>query len=198
MKSLRIGVDVDDTLANFVAPLIDFLKSNGLKVPSYEDTHDYDLWNVWGCTREEAIKRIEYFHNSNGFDLLSPLPGVQEVFMKTFPPHVAYSITNRPPKLEHITKRFLDNHFGGRYEAVYHLGTNYDGKKISKADVAKKNSLDLFVEDSHYEAQSISSIGIPVLLINRPWNRGRETNSLVTRVDGWEEVLMHVERYASN
>jgi len=57
--------------------------------------------------------------------------------------------------------------------------------------------LDLFIEDSHKEAESIAAIGISVLLINSPWNRDLSTSPNITRVNDWNEILRYVKAYTS-
>jgi len=113
MRSLRIGLDVDGSVTDFVSPLISYLDGVGIKVPTYEDTHDFDLKNVWRCTREEAVRRVNLFLNSQEFTFLTPMPGVREAFDLLFPPHVGYPITSRPEGVEHITRDFFDRHLDG-------------------------------------------------------------------------------------
>jgi uncharacterized HAD superfamily protein len=199
MKSLKLGIDVDGTLADFARPLINYMRSLGIETPDYEDTHDFDLSKTWKCTPQEAVRRIDLFLDSREFRNLEPIEGVSEAFEILLPPHKGYAITARPKSIAHVTKKFLETHLGGKCSGAYHLGTCHkDGAKVSKAKQAKKLGLDLFVEDSPVEASEISACGIPVLLLNRPWNANYSLPSLVTRVNEWREIVHYVREYASD
>jgi len=197
MRSFEIGVDVDETVVPFVKPAVEFLRGIGIHVPSYEETPDFNLAVAWKCPGEEAIKRVNLFLRSDEFASLTPLPGAKDAFSRLFPPHNYHTITSRPDGVEPITRKFFDEHLGGRYKSIHHLG-NYEHKRnTTKAEVANRLGLDLFIEDTYPEAIAIAKTGIPVLLMNRPWNVGREISDGITRVNDWDEIVRYIESQAN-
>jgi len=61
-------------------------------------------------------------------------------------------------------------------------------KKRTKSSVCKELGIDIFIEDAPVYAKNISEAGIPVILIDAPWNR-ETSGELITRVYSWDEVL---------
>ena len=57
-----------------------------------------------------------------------------------------------------------------------------------KEKMIKKLNINLFIEDSVRSAQRIARKGIPVILINRPWNAHLD-GKLFWKADSWENVL---------
>jgi uncharacterized HAD superfamily protein len=48
--------------------------------------------------------------------------------------------------------------------------------------------IEVFIDDSLHNAEDIASIGIPVYLLDAPWNQG-ETGQLIKRVYSWKEII---------
>jgi len=151
-RSLRIGVDVDGTVTEIIAPMVQFLREHGMEVPSYEETVDYNLGKIWGCSSEEGVRRVFMFYGSEEFRRLKPIHGVLEAFARLFPPHEACTITARPDFVEPVTRDFFDRHLAGYCKTMYHLGSYIkDGK--TKGVLARELSLDIFVEDALHNAE---------------------------------------------
>lgn len=198
MRSLRLGIDVDDTLTDFVNPMIQYMRKIGIDTPDYEKTHDFDLSKTWNCTPQETVRRINLFLGSKEFENLEPIEGVREAFDILLPPHKGYPITARSKEVMQVTRNFFDAHLGGKYSQLHHLGTYHEnGSKVTKAQKAIQLSLDLFVEDSPIQATEIASRGIPVLMLNRPWNVNHKVPELVTKVNSWREIVHYIRQYAS-
>lgn len=196
MRSLRIGIDVDGVVTEIIEPIVKFLYGRGIKVPSYEDTTDYNLSKVWRCSTQEMVRRVFDFYASKEFLELQPVLGVAKAFARLFPPHEGYSITSRPDIVENITKDFFDRYLNGRCREIHHLGEfGGNGSKETKGSLAKKLKLDFFVEDALHNAEEIASHGVPVLLMTQPWNRDRIVPQGVIRVNSWSDVLRYVEDY---
>lgn len=194
MRSLRIGIDVDGSVTEIIAPMVRFLRAQGIAVPPYEKTYDYDLSKVWGCSSEEGVRRVVSFYDSEEFRCLTPMACVPESFARLFPPHEGYLITARPTSVEHVTRSFFDNYLAGRCKEMYHLGEYIgNGPKQTKSRLALKLELDLFVEDALHQAEQIAAVGVPVLLMTQPWNKSASLSLGITRVDNWSDVVKYVE-----
>jgi uncharacterized HAD superfamily protein len=57
--------------------------------------------------------------------------------------------------------------------------------------------LDLLIEDELHVALAVAVVPIPVLLFDRPWNRGKLPTG-ITRVRDWSQVLHLVASQASS
>ena len=63
-----------------------------------------------------------------------------------------------------------------------------------KSEVCKEIKADLVVEDAPHNAEVISQIGIPVILLTKPWNKNFDESKhpLVTRCEGWVQACHHI------
>ena len=72
--------------------------------------------------------------------------------------------------------------------SLYRLRKKPYRDKKSKAQVCKSLGVDVFIEDALEHALPLANNGIPVLLFDRPWNRGQEPAN-TTRVFSWSGIL---------
>lgn len=72
---MKIAIDLDEVIAGFLDAFIkyhnDAYQTNFNKL----DFFSYKFWKVIGGTREEAIHKVYYFHDSSYFDQIKPLDG---------------------------------------------------------------------------------------------------------------------------
>lgn len=192
---MRIAYDVDEVLLPFVRQMVSFLGTQGINVSSFDQTHSFDLHQVWGCTSEESGRRVQLFYNSSEFRALRPYPEAHYV-LHVLADNEQFAITSRHPRLEALTQSQLDP-FGHALTSIYHTGQyTTDGSKpsTSKALIAAELGIQVFVEDALHHAQEIALTGIPVLLLTRPWNAGKPLPDGVTRIRSLEEVAPSIER----
>jgi 5'(3')-deoxyribonucleotidase len=55
---MRIGLDMDEVLAQFLASFIVFHNERYNTEYKLEDIDEFELWKVWGGSREEISERI--------------------------------------------------------------------------------------------------------------------------------------------
>ena len=60
-----IGVDIDDVILKVNEQMQAWHNREYNTNFRFEDITEYDLWNVWKCSREEAIKRVMTFFLSS-------------------------------------------------------------------------------------------------------------------------------------
>ena len=83
----------------------------------------------------------------------------------------------------------INKHFPDLFKEIYFINYFHGaGKKRTKSEVCKELGIEIFIDDSLYHANDISSIGTPVLLLNTPWNQG-EVKPPITRVYSWKEIV---------
>jgi len=184
-----IGVDFDDVLSDFNDAIVVFY--NTKYGTSYTRDHitTYALEDTWGCTQEEAHKRIADFYHTEEHQKTLPVHGAVEGVTALSTHNTLYVVTARPHGFRERTLLWLEKHFPNIFKGV-HFTQAYLGDKNArnKAEICKELGIELFVEDSLKNARRIAEVGIPVFLIDTPWNQG-EPHPLVTRVQSWEEIV---------
>jgi len=55
-----------------------------------------------------------------------------------------------------------------------------------------------FIEDREKHAVEVANIGVPVLLLDWEYNRDVKDRPLITRVDGWGEILQHIKEHQND
>lgn len=199
---MRIGIDVDGSIIEIIRTMGKVLqKYEGIKIPSYEETYDYNLCLVWKCSEKEMKRRVNVLYHSDEFAALDPEPEVSTALRRLFLRNEGFPLTARPDYVEHITQAMFAR-AGVEFPNSYHLG-HYHGNvsDVTKVDIALSlpsdgKPLDVVVEDALHEAEAIAAAGIPVLFVNRPWNEGIAVSTGITRVDPqWRQVIEYVESY---
>ena len=149
----------------------------------------YNYEDVWPCTREEAIARVHDFYRTPEHDATLPLIDAPEVVRHLSSRYTLHIITSRVDEIRDLTLAWLERHFPQMFTSAQFIN-NYgptSGVKRTKADVCTELSADLMIEDSLEHARSIAAIGIPVILIDCPWNQG-DIPENVYRVASWRDI----------
>jgi uncharacterized HAD superfamily protein len=188
-----IGIDLDDVLLDFFSILL--LYYNKYYGTEYEikDISSYDLSILWQCEPDEAIRRVfEFYHTKehlNAMPIAGSLDSLQ-ILSKNFDLVV---VTSKPESISSITYHWIDEHFPNIFKQVYF--TNHYAKKDKKlkVDICKKLDVKVFIEDGLHNAISIVTAGIPVILLDRPWNQG-DLPSNIIRLKNWEDITEYIGR----
>ncbi|MBU6491100.1 hypothetical protein KGQ25_03060 [Patescibacteria group bacterium] len=190
LKKRIIGIDFDDVLADFNTSLAKF--HNEIYGTSYrrDDIVVYELGHTWGCSGEEAARRVSEFYHSAHHDRIAPVKGAVRVLSQLKRKNVFVIITSRPEGVRGRTFSLINKYFPRMFKEVHFLG-HYHGteaRRETKGDMCKKLGVEVFIDDSLEHAASVSREGIKVLLFNTPWNRHKKPAHVV-RVFGWGDVL---------
>lgn len=188
-----IGFDLDDVLLNFNDALFPY--HNKRFGTNYNRTHikTFDLGELWQCSREEVEKRILDFYHSQEHHEALPVEGAIEVINNLKDRHDLFVITARPEELKHETLSWLEQHFPKMFKAV-HFTNHFHGSnnRRAKGDVCLEIGVETFIEDSLHNANDVARLGIPVLLLDAPWNQ-EEIKLPIKRIYSWREVGDHFE-----
>jgi len=187
---MLIGIDMDDVLADFINPLIKFHNEVYGTSLTKEQVFSYAFWEVWGGTREEAIRKVAEFHKSNYYDLIQPTPGAVNAVGHLRKDHGLVVITSRPDNVREKTfewiKRYFPYRFSGTYFAYNHHIQN-KGKR--KSEICRDLGVDVLIDDMLKYATECAENGTRVLLFNQPWNQSTELPPRMERVFSWNDVL---------
>lgn len=185
-----IGIDFDDVLADFNASLSEY--HNNIHGTSYKrsDIVSYGLKDLWRCSHEEAVRRVNEFYHSRYHENLAPVKGAVQAVDRLKRENALVIITSRPESMREKTLEWIHKHFPRTFKEIHFLG-HYHGaeaRKETKGEMCRKIGVKIFIDDSLEHAISISKEGVRVLLFNAPWNKNKKLRNVV-RVFGWSDVL---------
>jgi 5'(3')-deoxyribonucleotidase len=196
IEKKRIGVDIDDTLFDFVGSFIEYAN----KVKSFqikrEDFVTYSFDEVLKLpSMREAIGVVFNFYDSDFFKKMPPLPDSLNTIKSLKQKFDLYIVTSRPDYLYNATMTSLWNNFRGFFSEVYFSSNHYTGEKNSgksKAEICLTNGISIIIEDSLEYSLQCAEKGIEAILIDAPWNQNGERKG-ITRVKNWKEILEKLE-----
>lgn len=198
-KKLKVvGFDIDETLADLMTGMIDFLNARGYNVPSRDGTHSFDLWKVWNCEREESFRRVEEYQKSGGYRILNRIEGALEVVREIKRRgHRLVAITSRPAFAVADTEEWMAENFPDCFEGIYY-SQQYSklviSNPVTKGDLCAQFGVGLYVEDAHHHALEVAQKGTDVCwLYKQPWNPTTfMKHERVKLVDNIQGVLEHL------
>ena len=184
-----IGLDLDDVLLNFNDAL--GVYHNREYGTAFERKHitDFGHEKIWQCSRAEAIKRVLAFYQSEDHFNAPPVDGAVEALATLAKTKTLFIVTSKPDTLREITERWVNIHFPKTFQGIYftnHFPDNNSAR--TKGEVCVELGVDVFVDDALHHARAVSSVGIPVLLYDTPWNQ-EPIDPPITRVHSWSEIV---------
>lgn len=193
---MRIGIDLDDVLANFIQTLIGFHNETYNTHLSLDTFYSIYYWEVWGGTREEAIKKVYQFHQSGYSKQIQPIEGAIKSIQELSKKHELFIITSRQTDFEKLTRTWLDQYFPGMFKTVFftnHYDLTGSIKPVKqKFKVCLENHISVMIEDSPEHAVQFIRSPVILLLFDSPWNKSVQNNSNIIRVSGWKNTVKTV------
>jgi len=187
---MKIGIDLDEVLAELMPELIDFYNESQNTSFKIEEFHFFNLEKVWGGTREEAIKKVHEFYKSPSFDKIKPIIGCKEVLDILKKENELFIITSRPKNLEFSTKQWLEKYFPNTFSGVFFTNQfSLSEEKTTKLEICNSLGIEVFIDDHIDYALECLSSNRKVFLFNKPWNQKFEIPESIQRVSNWNEIL---------
>lgn len=190
MKKMKIGIDIDNVLADsYNAFLERFNREFGTEIV-YEEVDDFFYLEKYKTV--DYHRRVAYVDSlATNHRFLSSITPYQEAInvigkwqAKGWRIHY---ITARPAEVKKTTRTWLKKHgFWGKFTTLdmFPIGKTYERDVEYKKDLADKLGLDIFIEDASAVAKNMK---IPVFLLDRPWNQ-EELPGNVHRVSSWSDI----------
>ncbi len=188
---MNIGIDFDDVIVDFTKALMDFYHKNYGKKVEVKDIIKWDWGLYWGIPREEAIKRVDEFHNSHDVRNLLPLHDALKSISKLMEDNNLLIITGRPLRFNKRVKEWLSYHLKKKIDVV-HAGEYHKGQAATKAELCLEEKIGLFIEDSGETALDCAKKGIRVILFDKPWNKDFSHKNII-RVKDWNEAIKKIK-----
>ena len=188
---MRIGVDIDDVIVETLPAYIRAFEARFGRRVALAHAH----WDPFAFHPDiPAADRLAFFEELRGSRFMFTRPVHPEA-----PPavralqeagHTLIVVSGRPQTHLAETEAMLER-IGIR--ACFAEIVHRDGQTIPdyKRQAARERRLDLLVEDEFPAARAVAETGVPVLLMDRPWNQG-DLPARVLRVASWPEVLARV------
>lgn len=193
-KKLKIGIDIDNVVSDtYVALVGKFNEVYGTSIRIDEVLDYYYLEKHSGIEKEEVQEFIYTSLEREDFSLaIKPYEDATAVIKQwSSQGHSIHYITARPTSLGEVTKKWLEKHDFWVKSATLDLfdeSIEYKSDSDYKRQVIEKIGINLLIEDSKENAKILD---IPVLLLDRPWNKG-ELPENVKRVSNWKEIEREV------
>lgn len=175
----RIGVDIDGVIADSQPVIINKLNHYFGKYYTLDDFVDFDPVKMFGVDRNELDRFIMRWELEI-IEEAVPLPGAVETLNELSGSKKIILVSARTPAYLGQTRAWLDR-YGIPHDELQ-LGGQHD-KRQSCLDLC----VDIFIEDNKKNAEQIASCGIPVLLMDATYNRGKLPDT-ITRVHSWSEI----------
>lgn len=180
---MRIGVDIDGVLADSLPLWINELNRFFNKNKRLEEIHLYDICQTYEITTGE----LHNFLARKGKYLMSkPLPviGASHYLSRIKQYHDIYIVTARDELYRRETRGWLKKH-GLPYDELLLLGSH------EKKEACLEKKLNLLVEDTLEIGIKVSAAGVPVFLMDAPYNQGA-LPGLVYRKRSWDEIYRSI------
>lgn len=176
---MKIGVDIDGVLANSLPLWVAELNKFFNKSKRLDEIHLYEIHKTYEITKAD----FDLFLESKGRLLMrepAPITGSSFYLGRLKQQHEICIISARDKKYYQETQGWLKKN-GLPYDELLLLGSH------EKMEFCLDKNLKVLVEDTLEIGIKVSAAGIPVLLMDAPYNRG-DLPELIYRKHSWEEI----------
>ncbi|HBI25727.1 MAG: hypothetical protein UT41_C0001G0067 [Candidatus Wolfebacteria bacterium GW2011_GWC2_39_22] len=190
---MRIGIDIDDVLADTVNAVCAFHNETYGTCLKRDDFLSYKFWETWGGSKEEAIKKMQIFNEEGCGVTTCPIDGALRALTSLKNSgYELFAVTARPLHVMKQTEEWIGLYFPDIFSAIK-FGNTYgnEGIKEKKSSICKSLNIGIIIEDDIDHAVDCAENGIKVILLDCPWNQG-ELSENVHRVFSWDEALRFI------
>jgi uncharacterized HAD superfamily protein len=183
-EKLKIGIDLDDVVFEFVRHVVNKFNEKYKKNISFEDVHTYFFPDVFEIDIHETKMFIKDLITPEFHLSLELCDFAREIILELSKENEIYFITSRV--FQEGTRESLEKHFS---DFKLHFSSNpwVNTQGDSKSIICKENKIDFMIEDDIKHALDCAGTGISVFLIDKPWNQNFEHENVV-RVKDWKEI----------
>lgn len=189
---MKIGIDLDDVIVEFVQPFLDIYEKEANKKKKVEDIFTYQLWIPLGLSKGETIDLAEKFYKTDLFEKGDLIEGAKEFIEYLHVNHEVVFITSRPLHLKEKTSNLIKKHFPTQNFEIIHTG-DFTGYGKTKAQVCEEYKIEIIIEDNKNYVHECSEKGIMCFLVNKPWNQNSKESKRIVRVRNLNEIKAHLK-----
>ncbi|MBS3149788.1 hypothetical protein J4455_03810 [Candidatus Woesearchaeota archaeon] len=185
---MKIGVDLDEVLVEFINPFLDYLAKDHSIVLKKEQITTYRLWELWNGSKAQGWQLFIDFYKKMGVINLKPVELSENAIDLLQVNHDLMVITSRPRVIKNDTEFWVNKYFNGKFKEIHFADyLIFHGKK--KAEICKDLKIDVMIEDSLEYAEECSKSVKKVFLLNQPWNQSDDLPENIERVYSWGEII---------
>jgi|SRR3989344_4567120 len=188
---MKIAIDFDDVIVEFTDSLMDYYHKKYHKKVTKDQILIWDWGLYWGIPREEAIKRVNEFHENYSIKELKPLENALDSLNELVKNHELIIITGRPIRFKHKVEEWLNYHLKKKLKII-NAGEFHKSQAATKAEICKELDIQLLLEDTGETALDCAKNNIKVLLFDKPWNK-QFKHSYIYRVNNWQEAISRID-----
>ncbi|MDR1603433.1 MAG: hypothetical protein LBS10_01400 [Gracilibacteraceae bacterium] len=184
---MKIGLDLDGVVANSLPRVIEVLDACFER--KFAPGDHFDLARYYGVPREEiALVITERAEDMFGRAELVEGAAAGIAALEKNGHEIIYITARRDGWEEEVTCAWLERH-------------GLDSRRLfcvsggPKAEVVLAEGVDLFVDDFLRNAEQVSAVGVPVLLLDAFYNQAADLPG-VTRCMNWDDILRAVATLA--
>ena len=198
----RVYVDVDDVLCRTAQVAVETVRDLFGISRTFDQLHSFNLDEAFGLSPEQLDILLTHLNSAAGLRHIPPRSGATACLLTWSQVAEICVVTGRSPKNWRATRDWLKSEevacdrllFANKYDRFDAADLASGADIVSNEDLL---SLDFAfaVEDSASYSRSLAGLGIPVLLMDRPWNRDREPGdqladnaAAIIRCAGWPAV----------
>ncbi|MBN2880651.1 hypothetical protein JXM83_01240 [Candidatus Woesearchaeota archaeon] len=187
---MKIGIDLDEVLADFLSTLIEYHNINYGTSLIREQFKSYRFWETWGGTREDAIQKVYDFYQTPYFKNIKPVLDSQKAVDILKLNNDLVVVTSRQNDIAEATREWIAQHFPNTFSEVYfanHYSQN--GSSTTKKQICDSLGVDVLIEDSLEYSLECLNINRKIMLLNCPWNISSELPKEIYRVNSWKNII---------
>ncbi len=196
-EKIKIGIDIDEVLAELTIGLIDFYNKKYDKNFKAMDINDIHLENFFNISNQEMSEVLEDFTKEEGNLKLMPLENSQ-VCINSLNDCELYAISARPKSIQDDTVKWIEKHYKNCFKEIHTLSDSHGVANFDKGEFANSLDIKIFIEDSLNNALNISSYGIYVILLDKPWNQEENLPENIFRVKDWNSIIEKIDILKNN
>lgn len=187
---MKIGVDLDDVLVDYIGGFSDFYNKRYKTNFSTGDFKSHNIWETIGGSKLRAVFLVNLFYYSKLFDEINLIDGARKAIKELSENNDLFILTARFRHFKKKTEKFIERNFDAGIEKVFYTGFY---NPTGKLDLCKREGIDLLIEDNEHYASSCAGEGINVFLFDRPWNQNSGCEG-IQRVYNWNEILEKINK----
>lgn len=189
---MKIGLDFDDVTVDFFQALLDWHNKTFNRKDKRESFKEFAWFPIWEVSQEEAIKRVDKFHEIHKVGEVLPIKDAIPSIKKLMGKNELIIITGRPIRFKHRVEEWLMHHLGNNLEVI-HAGEFLKGQAATKAEICLEKKIPILLEDAPGTALECANKGIKVILFDSHWNQN-VSNKNIYRVKSWKEALKIIKK----
>lgn len=181
MRHLKIAIDIDGVVCDFITSFLRVLKEeHGLDM-AREHIDTWELPVRLGLGPYEVLKMITKTHETG---LAKPMPNAIAGIRKLTESHAVAFLTARPTASKRATFAWLAKHGLGGINVIW-VGTK------PKCYLVNYYKFDVMIDDSLEELMPVldTSSSCRLIVLDQPWNQSYNLSGALMRAKDWNGIL---------